>query len=108
MKRILRLATILLFFGSFSSDSTLACSLGNGAASTVEAVTTAGYYWIASSVLGGLVILIELSLRRWLSIISAIIVVLLIFHPTWTVAPAYGPDCSFQNVEASQFVLAVI
>jgi hypothetical protein len=33
---------------------------------------------------------------------------LLAFHPRWTMAPVYGPDCSFQNVEASQFVLATI
>jgi hypothetical protein len=66
-----------------------------------------GYYWIASSMLGGVVICIELYQRRW-SFILALCVGLLVFHPRWTVSPIYGPDCSFQNVEASQLVLTVI
>ena len=102
-----RLAAPLLL-ASFYIESAFACSFVNAAASTAESVTTSSYYWLASGLLGGLVIFIELYQRRWSSIISAIIVILLIFHPKWTVAPIYGPDCTFQNVEASQFVLAAI
>ena len=98
----------LLFLAGIHIDSAFACSLVNAAASTAESMTTSSYYWIVSGLLGGLVVFIELYQRRWSSIISAIIAVLLIFHPRWTVAPAYGPDCTFQNVEASQFVLAAI
>lgn len=107
LKRILHSAAPL-FWAVFHADAALACSLVNAAGSTAEAVTTTGYYWIASGVIGGLVIFIELYQRRWRSMISAFVAILLIFHPRWTVAPAYGPDCTFQNVEASQFVLAAI
>jgi hypothetical protein len=107
-KRIIRQSAAPLLWVIFYVDSAFACSLVNAAASTAESITTSDYYWIASGLLGGLVIFIELYQRRWLSIISSITVVILFFHPRWTVAPIYGPDCTFQNVEASQFVLAAI
>jgi hypothetical protein len=62
-------------------------------------VEHSAYYWIASVALGGMVICIEYFRRRY-SLISGIIIVFLIFHPTWTVSPSYGPDCVFVNVEA--------
>jgi hypothetical protein len=99
---------IALLSGGVCGNSAYACSLVNVAASTAEAVTVSGYYWIVSGLVGGIVILLEIYQRRSPSIILVATVALLIFHPRWTVAPGYGPDCTFQNVEASQFVLAGI
>jgi hypothetical protein len=89
------------------ADSALACSFVNEAAARANSVVESGYYWIGSGVLGVVVACVELHQRRW-SIILALSIGLLVFHPKWTVAPIHGPDCVFLNVEASQFVLAVI
>jgi hypothetical protein len=97
----------MLLLGSFYAESAFACSLVNAVASTANSVTVSGYYLLVSGVLGGLIICIEL-LQRRRPLILAVTMGLLAFHPRWTMAPVYGPDCSFQNVEASQFVLATI
>jgi uncharacterized membrane protein HdeD (DUF308 family) len=107
-KETLRLVALLLLCSSFHVDPTFACSLIDEAASAANSVAVSGHYWIISGLLGGLVIFIELNRRRRWSIISAITLALLIFHPRWTVAPFHFPDCTFQNVEASQFVLAIV
>jgi hypothetical protein len=106
-RAVLKLATLLLLFGSSCGNSAFACSLVNVAVSTANSVTISGYYWIASGVLGCAIVCIELyRVRR--SLILAITVALLVFHPRWMLAPLYGPDCTFQNVQASQFVLIAI
>jgi len=81
--------------------------MGDAVAATRNAVTISGYYWIGTGLLGIAVISIEIWQRRW-SLILVACLALLIFHPRWTVLPVYGPDCSFTNVEASQYVLVVI
>lgn len=99
--------SVMLLLGCVNAKSAFACSLGDITISTAEAVTESGYYLFVSGVLGGLILCIEL-LQRKRPLILAGTIGLLAFHPRWTMAPLYGPDCSFQNVEASQFVLATI
>jgi hypothetical protein len=107
-EKTMRTIALLLLWGSLRPSSARACSLVNVAASTADSVTASGHYWIISGLLGAIVIWIELYQRRWRPIIVVTTLALLVFHPRWTVAPGYGPDCSFQNVEASQCVLAGI
>jgi len=72
-----------------------------------NSVIVSGYYWIVSVVLGSIVVGIAVYHRRWLW--SPLVVTLVLaFHPAWTVAPNYYVDCSFQNVEASQYILIMI
>jgi hypothetical protein len=64
-------------------------------------------YWIASILFGGALIGLEFRQRRfWL--FPTITLALLVFHPAWTLPALHGPDCTFDNVQTSQFVLATI
>src|SRR5882757_1253581 len=83
-------SSVMLLLGSFYAESAFACSLVNAVASTANSVTVSGYYLLVSGVLGGLIICIEL-LQRRRPLILAVTTGLLAFHPTWTIAPAYGP-----------------
>lgn len=100
-------AVAAFFTVSSISNVASACSLVDARTAISDSVIKSSYYWIASVVLGTIIAGIVIYYRRWLW--SPIVVtILLIFHPTWTVTPSFGPDCSFQNVEASQWVLTLI
>jgi hypothetical protein len=89
------------------SDPALACSWVDDAASRAESIALARYYWAGSGLLGAMGI--AAAWYRGSSLITLVIVAAaLIFHPAWTVAPVFGPDCTFANVEASQAVLTLI
>ncbi len=98
---------LLLPVGLLCTAPAFACSLVNEAASMSNAVAVSGTYWIVSILLGGVIISLEVYYKRW-SVILALTVALLIFHPRWTVPALYMPDCTFINVQASQAVLAVL
>lgn len=72
-----------------------------------DSVVVSGYYWIVSMVFGAISVGLVVYHRRWVWN-PLVITLLLIFHPTWTVAPLHWSDCSFQNVEASQALLISI
>jgi hypothetical protein len=95
-------AFVLVFVNTAS-----ACSMVNEELARWDSVVVSGYYWIASMVLGSIIVGIVVYRRRWLWS-PLVATALLVFHPTWTVAPLHGPDCSFQNVEASQYILILI
>jgi hypothetical protein len=102
----LGLAALLLFVG-LRIDYATACSLVSLAASMEESIRISNGYWIATALIGAICVTVALYRRRW--IFSFIIVAaVLIFHPSWTVWPSYGPDCAFANVEASQAALVVV
>jgi len=84
-----------------------ACSFVDLQAAIANSLRIASYYWIASGILGGLIVGIALVQRRfsWVLVPTAGLVV---FHPRWTITPFHGPDCSFLIVEVSQFVLAAL
>jgi hypothetical protein len=103
MKRAIFLAGLGLLCPSIA----IACSFVNPGAAIAEAVSISRQYWIASALLGGALIALEIYCRQRPRI-SVVTSLLLIFHPAWTVSPSYTPDCRFINVEASQAVLAVI
>ena len=84
-----------------------ACSMANEELARWDSVVVSGYYWIASMVLGSIIVGVVVYHRRWLWS-PLVVAFLLVFHPTWTLAPAHGPDCSFQNVEASRALLVLI
>jgi hypothetical protein len=79
----------------------------NVEAAIVNAVAVSARYWIASILLGGVLIGLEFRQRRfWL--FPTIALALLVFHPHWTLPSFFRPDCVFVNVETSQVVLAAI
>ena len=100
-------AVIAAFSPVMFAGTASACSLVSVEAARWESIVVAGYYWIASIVLGAAIVGIVVYCRRWLWS-PVVVTALLVFHPTWTVAPHYYTDCSFQNVEASKFVLILI
>ncbi|MGY3036710.1 hypothetical protein ACVIIV_005880 [Bradyrhizobium sp. USDA 4354] len=95
-------ATALIL--TFIAKPAIACSLVNVEGSTAEAVKMANYYWAASGLLGAALVMVALYRRRW-KLNLAVVIALLAFHPARTVRPFHAPDCSFDNVVASQAVL---
>jgi hypothetical protein len=84
-----------------------ACSLVNAQASMANSVALTAKYWIASILIGAVLIGLEFYKARW-PVLLAITVALLVFHPRWFVPAGYWPDCTFVNVEASKAALVVI
>jgi NhaP-type Na+/H+ or K+/H+ antiporter len=106
--RVLRWRLLLAFAtGLLDTASAYACSFVDEQAAATHAEAVAGKYWIASILLGGVLIGLELHQRQgWRLLVLT--VTHLIFHPYWTLPPVHGPDCVFVNVENSQFVLTII
>lgn len=90
-----------------TTTPSLACTLVDVQASMDEAISTSGDYFIASIALCLIIASIDAYERR-LSIPLILSIMIVIFHPWWTVAPFYSTDCSFINVEASQAAGIVI
>lgn len=102
------LCALLLLLGGLPWIPTVAaCSMRDLDGLIADAVATSGKYWIASLLIGELVMFIEAYHRRW-SITLALTIGLLIFHPHLTVRPFPMPSCEFTSVQASQAVLAVL
>jgi predicted cobalt transporter CbtA len=85
----------------------MACSVRDLDGLIADAIATSGKYWIASILVGIIVICLEAYQKRW-SAILALTIGLLIFHPHLTVRPFPMPSCEFMSIQASQAVLAVL
>jgi hypothetical protein len=72
-----------------------------------DAVTTSRMYWIAAIIVGVILICIEAYRKRW-SVILALTIALLIFHPHLTIQHFPMPSCEFVSIEASQAVILVL
>jgi predicted cobalt transporter CbtA len=72
-----------------------------------DAEATSGKYWIASIFVGAVVMALEAYQKRW-SIILALTVALLIFHPHLTIRAFPKPSCEVTSVQGSQLVLAAL
>jgi predicted cobalt transporter CbtA len=109
MNRLARpsLKMSLLLLGLLWTTTATACSVRDLDAFIVDAVATSQKYWIASLLVGAAVVCIEAYYKRW-SIILALTVVLLVFHPHLTIEPFPLPTCDFMSVQYSQDVLAVL
>jgi predicted cobalt transporter CbtA len=98
-------ATLLLL--GACADLAFACSMSDVPAAEAESIRISNYYWIASVLLGGICIVAAVYRRHWI-VSATIVATILVFHPSRTVRPIYGPDCAFANVVASEYVLALI
>jgi hypothetical protein len=97
----------LLVTGLLCTVPAFACSLINVEASIANATALSARYWIASILLGGVLIGLEFRQRQfWL--FPGMTLALLVFHPHWTLPSFFGPDCVFPNVRTSEVVLATI
>ncbi len=101
------MATVVATFFLTAVNAASACSMVNEELARWDSVVVSGYYWIVSMVFGAISVGLVVYHRRWVWN-PLVITLLLIFHPTWTVAPLHWSDCSFQNVEASQALLISI
>jgi|SRR5215471_3126882 len=98
---------LVLTISLVCATGAFACSLGNEEVAMANSVALTAKYWIASIVIGGVLIGLEFYKGRW-PVVLAVTVALLVFHPRWFLPARFGPDCTFVNVEASQAVLVVI
>jgi hypothetical protein len=103
----LGLAALSMLFAGLWPALSQACSLISVEWSTEESIRISIYYWMGSAVVGAMCIAAGLYRGRWI-LTLVVVVAVLIFHPSWTVRPVYGPDCTFANVEASQASLILV
>ena len=90
-----------------TSRAANACSVYNVESFIEGIVVVSRWYWLASIIIVGLALFVHF--RRTNSIIlPAILVALIIFHPSWTVSPMFGPDCVGQSIVASKLVIFVL
>lgn len=97
----------LLLAGLPWAPPALACSIDNLRLAEINAVIESGYYWMASFLIGGVVICIEVYRGR-LSPELALTVGLLIFHPTWTLLTRDFFCGDFANAMAAKAELELI
>ena len=83
-----------------------ACSVWSLDDLIAGAVATSRKYWIASILIGAVLIGLEAYQKRW-SIILLVTIALLTFHPHLTMLAFPMTDCEFLSVQASQAVLGV-
>jgi lysylphosphatidylglycerol synthetase-like protein (DUF2156 family) len=100
-------ALLLLLGGLLWTTTVSACSVRSLDVLIAGAVATSRKYWIASILIGVVVMSLEAYLKRW-SLILAATIALLVFHPHLTLLAFPKPSCEFISVQASQAVLAVL
>jgi predicted cobalt transporter CbtA len=83
-----------------------ACSVSSLDDLIADAVATSRKYWIASILIGAVLMGLEAYQKRC-SIVLAVSIALLALHPHLTASPFPGPDCVSWSVRASQYMLAV-
>ena len=78
------------------------CSLVDVEASALASIALSNSYWIGTTLLVAAIFLLDVLEKKWslTFVVSALIV---IFHPAWTIPPLHMPDCTFVNVESSQW-----
>ena len=94
----------------------VACSLVNPAEYMFSAVTLAARFWLASLLLGGLILCLDLYEKRLslaLPMAGCLVLAwgLIVYrHPAWEGAfiGGYAPDCTVPLVEMSQYVLGLM
>jgi hypothetical protein len=77
------------------------CTLVDPEASTLASIALSNSYWIGAALLVVAMLLLDALEPKW-SLTSIIGLVVVVFHPAWTIPPLYDPGCVFQNVELSQ------
>jgi hypothetical protein len=100
-------AVLLLLGGLLWTTTVSACSVRSLDGLIAGAIATSRKYWIASILIGVVVMSLEAYLKRW-SLILAATIALLIFHPHLTLLAFPKPSCEFISVQASQAVLVVL
>ena len=71
-----------------------------------DAEATSRKYWIASILIGAIVMCLAYQKRR--SVILVLAIAGLVFHPHFTVRAFPMPSCDFISVQASEGVLALL
>lgn len=87
-------------------DMATACSFVDDNTARLNSLVMANWYWLISG--GVMVAIIWFELRQKRRILMLPGLILVVFHPRWTVPPSFGMDCSFQNIQAAQLVLALL
>jgi len=105
-----KLSRALLFLcgGLLWTTSGVACSVSSLDGLIAEAVTMSRQYWIASILVGALLICLEVYQKRRSIVLFLTTVALLAFHPHLTIHAFPAPSCEFMSVQASQAVLVVL
>jgi hypothetical protein len=110
MKRLAAkfLAALIFLYGVllWTTPGT-ACSVQSLDRLIANAEDTSSKYWIASLLVGALLVCIEAYQKRW-SVVLFLTIALLAFHPHLTVRAFPMPSCEFASVQGSQAVLAVL
>lgn len=85
----------------------LGCSIGDFDTWWDRGIYISRWYWALTAALGVMVMYLARRRSRALPTIAAVSLAI-IFHPSWTVTPMWGPDCGHLNVQASELVMAVV
>jgi len=102
LKTLLLLPAVL-----FWTPVAVACSVWSLDDLIGDAFAHSRKYWIASILVGGVVVCLGEYRKRW-SISTILTLALLIFHPHLTVWPFPMPSCQFISVQASQAALVLL
>ena len=78
------------------------CSFVDPEAAIVAAIAEARFYWMAAALLVAAIFVLDVLEKRIAvdAVLGALVVVL---HPAWTIPPFFHADCTFENVNVSQW-----
>lgn len=83
------------------------CSFVDTEVSILASIALSKSYWIGTALLVAAIFLLDvLGRKRSLAFVIGLLIV--VFHPAWTVPPLFYPDCTFTNVEASQWAAMLL
>ena len=84
-----------------------ACSVADYDLFTQGIIKTANYYWLVSAGIAFFVLLLNYKFVKMKSLYILPVLVIL-FHPAWTIEPRWGIDCSSDRVLLSKAAVAFL
>ena len=83
------------------------CTFINAEAAILASIAEAEFYWIGTALLVTAILVLDFLEKRW-SVDFALGVAIVAFHPAWTISPWFYPDCTFENVDTSQWAAVLL
>jgi hypothetical protein len=83
------------------------CSFVNPEASILAPITEARFYWIGTALFVIAIFVLDFWEKR-ISLDFVFGVIIVALHPAWTMPPIFHADCTFENINASQWAVVLL
>ena len=100
-------ASFTAFWSVLVASPAASCSFVNPEASILAPITEARFYWIGTALFVIAIFVLDFWEKR-ISLDFVLGVIIVSFHPAWTIPPIFHADCTFENINASQWAVILL